>query len=115
MKEEPKLRDIPPETILAKMEERSDLLLELEEDAAKAEADLKSWEASAALAIKDSGIKMGMEEAKTRVHATDEWVDKYMNAQSAALKAAAMKRKYQSAVIASDLYRTEMATLRNVR
>lgn len=109
------LREMSPDDILRIMEERSDALLLLDEKAAEADASLKQWEASTSLAIKDSAVKMGMEEAKTRAQQQKAWEQMYLDAQRSALAAAAMKRKYQSAVIASDLYRTEMASLRNVR
>lgn len=108
-----KLRDMEPDAILAELERRSDLLLGAELVAGEHEARLKAFEAATAIAYRDSGKSMA--EAEARVRGGEQWVEMYRALQDNNAKATHAKRHYQSAVIASDLYRTEMASLRNVR
>ncbi len=108
-----RLHEMPPEMILDEIEQRSDRLMEAEEQAGRLEADLKAWEAATAIAYRDSGKSMA--EAEGRVRANAEWAGLYAQLQRANALAAKLKRDYQRAVIASDLYRTELATMRNVR
>ena len=108
-----KLREMSPDAILAELEKRSDALLGAELVAGEHEARFKAFEGSTAIAYRDSGKSMA--EAEARVRGGEHWVELYRELQDANAKAAHAKRHYQSAVIASDLYRTEMATLRNVR
>lgn len=108
-----KLRDMEPDAILAELERRSDLLMAAETIAGEHDARFKAYEAATAIAYRDSGKSMS--EAEARVKAGEQWVDLYRELQDANAQSAKAKRDYQRAVIASDLYRTEMATLRNVR
>lgn len=108
-----RLHEMPPEMILDEIEQRSDRLMTAEENVGRLEADLKAWEASAAIAWRDSGKSMA--EAESRVRATNDWAELYANLQRANALAAKLKRDYQRAVIASDLYRTERATMRAIK
>lgn len=108
-----RLHEMPPEMILDEIEQRSDRLMEAEEQAGRLEADLKAWEAATAIAYRDSGKSMA--EAESRVRANADWAELYANLQKANALAAKLKRDYQRAVIASDLYRTERATMRAIK
>jgi len=106
-----RLRDMQPEDILNEIELRSEALLKADERAGRAEANFKAYEATAAMAIKDAGCR-SMAEAEKKVRATEEWVAQYINLQTLRSKAAHLKRRYQKAIIAQDLWRTERATMR---
>lgn len=107
------LRNMLPDEILAELEKRSDALLAAEQAAGEHEARFKAFEASTAIAYRDSGKSMA--EAEARVRGGEQWVELYRELQDNNAKAAHAKRHYQSAVIASDLWRTESATHRNIR
>jgi len=108
-----KLRDMQPEDILNEIEMRSEALLEADEKAGEAEANFKAYEATQAMARKDAGCR-SMAEAEKQVRATEEWVAQYINLQNLRSKAAHLKRRYQKAIIAQDLWRSEKATYRAV-
>ena len=99
-----------PEFILEIIEQRSDELLAADEKAGVADADLKAWEATTAIAHRDAGKSMA--EAEKRVRVEPDWCERYVELQGANAYAAKCKRDYQRAVIAQDLWRTERASLR---
>lgn len=105
-----RLSDMSAEQILAEIEKRSEALLEADEKAAVMDADLKAWEATTALAHKDAGSSMA--EAEKRVRADQGWCERYLDLQRANAAAAHAKRRFQKAVIAQDLWRTERASMR---
>lgn len=98
------------EQILDEIEKRSEALLEVDMLAGAADADLKAWEATIALAHRDSGASMA--EAEKRVRAHEDWQERYLDLQDLNSRAAHAKRRYQKAIIAQDLWRTERASMR---
>ncbi len=107
-----KLSQMQSDLLLHELETRSDKLLKCDQAVGEAEAALKAFEACSALAHRDSG--MSMAEAERRVQAGDEWVVLYTDLQSKRAQAAEAKRSYERAKIASDLWRTERASMRAV-
>ena len=108
-----KLHELSADDILAIIETRSGALLEADETAAVRDTALKAWEATQAVAYRDSG--MSMTEAEKRVRASEDWAEMYLELQKANIEAAEAKRSYQRAVMAQDLWRTESATLRAIQ
>ena len=106
------LHEMTPEAILHEMEIRSDELLRAEEIVGDLETNLKAYEASKAIAWRDSGKSMS--EAEARVRSTPEWADLYRSLQQAQADAARARRHYRRAEIATDLWRTQQATHRKV-
>lgn len=109
-----KLHEMSAEQILYEIEKRSDALLEAEKRAGVMDADLKAWEATSTLAVKDAGEKTSMSEAEKRVKADQTWCERYLALQHANADAAHAKRHYQAAVLAQEMWRSERATMRAV-
>ena len=107
-----KLHEMSAEQILGEIEKRSEALLKADETAGVQDADLKAWEATTAIAHRDAGTSMA--EAEKRVRADQGWCERYIELQKANAAAAHAKRRFQQAVIAQDLWRTERASMRHV-
>ena len=108
-----KLRDMSADQILEVLESRSDELREAEEKTAGLEGAFKAFEASSELAWRDSGKSMA--EAEKRVRGSEDWLQHYLELQSAHVEAAEKKRAYKRAEDALRLWQTEQSTLRAIR
>ena len=107
-----KLHELTPDQILEIIEKRSEKLAEQEEAAAVAKADLEAYESSQAVAVRDTGVSIT--EAKERVRAYGAWKEHYLKAQKEQIEAARLKRSYQLAVTAAEMWRSENATRRAI-
>ena len=107
-----RLEEMPPEDILEAIEKRSDDLAKKERLMADKKADLSALEAAEAIANRDSG--MAMNEAEKRVRMTTEWLEAYKETQHAQIEYHKIKRDYDRALIAADLWRSQQANLRKI-
>lgn len=106
------LHELTSDQILEQIEKRSDKLSIAELREAELDTNLKAYEATCALTIKDS-LGCSMTEAEKRVKASENWAEMDLNVKNARIETAKIKRSYQLACTASDMWRSENASRRH--
>lgn len=79
----------------------------------EAEGMFKAWEASQKTAL--MGMKMSATSAESRVKASDQWAERYIEVQNLAVMAETKKRIMRIAEAKWETQRSKEASLRNVR
>ena len=112
------LYETTPDLILEEIENRSNALMEAEQEYVEKETNFKAWCAGAIVAHKNAGNSVAAAENLMKVKnpktGENPWADMYQELNNLAVQVEKLKRDHRRAMLAAELWRTEQSNRRVV-